>query len=335
MSGGFGGYRPSGTYAANYHGVSRMPVHTGGYPQGTGHGRVTPAGKAGPGRVVTGRTSPNGKGTTGRQTKQRTQGRTDSARNSNAGRVVNRRKTDAGRVAKGSRRAAGRRSRDARLARRNPRLTAAERATLARIYRRLAAVIENRLLLNALNRLAAGVLLTPAEVGCVRQYLTSSDCALSEDEVALVEEGLAGVEEVTSAEETIDDQAADDADEDGQDDVQYWRYLKVKNDTDERVTLWVQYRTLDEQDGWAWYPADPTQSRQAKRFVLEPGEETYLDDRGSYLGASRVRIWAKAADGDEWLEFKGHDLWLVEEVDDEGEHHYLADEPETYTFTIR
>jgi hypothetical protein len=116
--------------------------------------------------------------------------------------------------------------------------------------------------------------------------------------------------------------------------LQYECKLKVKNDTRERVTIWVQHRTRDDDGAWTWLPANP-QSRKAVSYELAPGEETYLARGDEPMTASRVRLWARSAGGESWLDYKSEDLWLIEEVDANGEHAYAAGEIDTYTFTLR
>jgi hypothetical protein len=110
------------------------------------------------------------------------------------------------------------------------------------------------------------------------------------------------------------------------------RLLQVKNSTGEKVRLWVQYRTLNSDGSWSWYPSAPG-GDDAVAFELEPGEETYLNDDDWTLKAARVRIWAESDSGNEWLDYKDDDLWLVEEQPD-GYRYYYADDMETFTFTI-
>jgi hypothetical protein len=115
--------------------------------------------------------------------------------------------------------------------------------------------------------------------------------------------------------------------------VQTRRYLRVKNDTQERLTVYVQYRTLTTKDRWAWFPVDPEQSEKAAVYVFEPGEEADLSHEDWRVNASRVRIWAVTEEGTAWLENKEEDLWLVPEID-EARHQYLAPTMETYTVTF-
>jgi hypothetical protein len=108
------------------------------------------------------------------------------------------------------------------------------------------------------------------------------------------------------------------------------RYLKVKNDTGEKLTVWVRYRTQTVRDEWKWYPAGD----EALCYELAPGQETYLSHEGWRVNASRVRIWAQTASGEQMDEYKDKDLWLVPEEDDDGEHTYLAAHLEDFTFTF-
>ena len=67
------------------------------------------------------------------------------------------------------------------------------------------------------------------------------------------------------------------------------------------------------------------------RFDLKPGQETYLEDEGWTINASRVRIWAVAESGKEWNDYKTKELWLVPEADKAGKHVYLAAEMGSHT----
>jgi hypothetical protein len=111
-------------------------------------------------------------------------------------------------------------------------------------------------------------------------------------------------------------------------------YLCVKNDTEEKLTVYVQYRTLTDKDEWQWFPADPGKSDEAVAYELDPGEEAGLRHEGWSVNASRVRIWAVAVEsGSEWLDNKDEDLWLVPDGGG-GERYYLAPRMESYTVTF-
>lgn len=116
--------------------------------------------------------------------------------------------------------------------------------------------------------------------------------------------------------------------------VQYLRQLRVVNNSGEKVTVYVQYCTLDNKDKESWLPADPRKTLDAAAFTLEPGQAKLLKHDNEVISANRVRIWAASATGS-WKEFRDRDLWLVPEKDEKGEHYYTAEQIQTSTVTIR
>jgi hypothetical protein len=116
--------------------------------------------------------------------------------------------------------------------------------------------------------------------------------------------------------------------------MQTERFLKIRNDSGVKLTVFVHHRTYTSEGSWAWYPADPSQSDQALSFEIEPGAETYLQNAGFTIHASRVRLWATSDTGNQWLDAKNTDLWLVPEVDGSGTHTYQAPEMESFTYTF-
>jgi hypothetical protein len=110
------------------------------------------------------------------------------------------------------------------------------------------------------------------------------------------------------------------------------RYLRVKNDTGAKLTVYVQYQTLSQSKGWTWYPVVPGSEPRAVAYVFAPGQEADLRHEDWPVNANRVRIWARSASGEEFVEYRDEDLWLVDESD--GERVYYADEAETFTFTF-
>ena len=110
------------------------------------------------------------------------------------------------------------------------------------------------------------------------------------------------------------------------------RFLKVKNDTDAPMKVFVQFRGLDDKK-WVWVPADPNDSKDALVYDLKAGQEMFLEHKGSKLSASRVRIWG-VAEAQNWFDFRDQDLWVVPEMDQRGEHRYLATEMKTFTFVF-
>jgi hypothetical protein len=112
------------------------------------------------------------------------------------------------------------------------------------------------------------------------------------------------------------------------------RFLEVANDTNETMTVYLQYRSA-RNGSFAWAPADPRGSKQAVSFKLEPGQRTQISHDGELVRASKVRIWADGANGGRWNQYQSSDLWLVPETNDAGQHVYQAADMETKSFAIR
>jgi hypothetical protein len=110
-------------------------------------------------------------------------------------------------------------------------------------------------------------------------------------------------------------------------------YLRVKNGTKEKLTVYLQYRTVTSANKFAWAPADPNDSDKALVYKLDPGEETSLGTKGERICASRVRIWAATESGMSWLDNKEEDLWLVPLADD-NTYCYYAPQMEAYTVSF-
>jgi hypothetical protein len=121
----------------------------------------------------------------------------------------------------------------------------------------------------------------------------------------------------------------------GEEVVHTTRYFKLKNNTTEKLTVYLQYRTVNDEEAWLWLPGDPDAAdADALVFELEPGEETYLEDDEWTINASRVRFWAVSATGVEWNKYQSEDLWLVPEMDAEGTHVYTAKEMGTFRYVF-
>lgn len=110
------------------------------------------------------------------------------------------------------------------------------------------------------------------------------------------------------------------------------RFLKVKNESDEAMKVFVQFRGLDDKK-WTWIPADPTESKDALVYDLKPGQEMYLIHKGQKVSGSRVRVWG-VSEKSSWLDYRDQDLWVVPEMDARGEHRYQATEMRTFTFVF-
>lgn len=112
------------------------------------------------------------------------------------------------------------------------------------------------------------------------------------------------------------------------------RFLEVANESNETMTVYVQYRSA-RNGSFAWAPADPRSSKQAVSFKLEPGQKTQISHDGELVRASKVRIWADGANGGRWNQYQSRDLWLVPETNDLGQHVYQSADMETKSFAIR
>jgi hypothetical protein len=110
------------------------------------------------------------------------------------------------------------------------------------------------------------------------------------------------------------------------------RMLKLKNEADVPVKVFLQYRELVGKK-WQWLPADPSESADAVSYDLKPGQEMVAEHQGKKVAASRVRIWV-ASEKAQWNDYKDTDLWLVPEMDAQGQHRYLATEMKTFTFVV-
>jgi hypothetical protein len=112
------------------------------------------------------------------------------------------------------------------------------------------------------------------------------------------------------------------------------RILEVANETKETVTVYVQYRSA-KNGNFTWAPADPSSSKQAVAFKLEPGQRTQISYEDAVVRASKVRIWAEGANGGRWNQHQSRDFWLVPESNDQGQHVYQAPNMEISTYVIR
>jgi hypothetical protein len=94
--------------------------------------------------------------------------------------------------------------------------------------------------------------------------------------------------------------------------VQYERFLKVKNDTKEKVRFFVLYHTQVGDGKSTWVPAEPGEPAKVYSVEVAPGQSFDLvDDENRPISADRVRIWA-ASPTRQWLDNQDADLWLVQ-----------------------
>lgn len=111
------------------------------------------------------------------------------------------------------------------------------------------------------------------------------------------------------------------------------RYLRVTNGTAEKLTVYVQVKSQDENDEWAWYPSEPGNDDMLV-YELEPGQVLELTDGDWQVNGSRARIWAESK-ARQYTAYRDQDLWLVPETNDEGVHGYFADDMQTADVVIR
>jgi hypothetical protein len=113
------------------------------------------------------------------------------------------------------------------------------------------------------------------------------------------------------------------------------RYLRIQNDTGEKLKIFIQYRTRTDKDEWSWFPSAPAEGTDdVISYDFDPGMVADLTDNDWRLNASQVRVWAVSDSGQKWLDFKDADLVLVPEKNDKGEPLYMAPEMQTYLFSF-
>lgn len=209
----------------------------------------------------------------------------------------------------------------------NLNFTTVQVKTVGGLITRLGGGITSPLLLGGLNNLANNVPLSAGQVGAVNAFLEDPANGLTAGEQDVLEQGVA----VSTS--PGDDEAAAAVDTSLPEQVE--RFLRVKNDTGQKLRVRIQYRGLNaDKTGYEWLPADPAKSTRGLVYEFDPGETTYLALPAGRIKATRVRLWAVAANGEEWADYKTQDLWLVDETDAEGQHVYHAEEVETYDFTF-
>ena len=109
------------------------------------------------------------------------------------------------------------------------------------------------------------------------------------------------------------------------------RFLRIKNDSGEKLTVFLQVRTRNDRGEWVWSPEAPGSKAKVMTFDLEAGKT--LDLTGK-VSASRVRLWARS-ESSSFMDYANQDLWLVPETTNSGEHRYQASQMQTYTFTMK
>lgn len=121
-------------------------------------------------------------------------------------------------------------------------------------------------------------------------------------------------------------------DDDKNDQIFYRKNLSVRNQTNERITVFLQFRTFNPMlKKWEWQPSVPA-SGQAVAFDIEPGEEKLLETVDRKIVASYVRIWA-TSENMMWNNFRNNDFYLVP-MSENGVREYKAFKLETFTYVF-
>lgn len=109
------------------------------------------------------------------------------------------------------------------------------------------------------------------------------------------------------------------------------RFLKIRNDSGEKLTIFLQVRTRNDRGQFIWSPSQPGSQAKAMSFEVDAGQVLDLTGR---VSASRVRLWAKS-ESSSFMDYANQDLWLVPETENNGEHRYRSSQMQTYTFTMK
>lgn len=121
-------------------------------------------------------------------------------------------------------------------------------------------------------------------------------------------------------------------DDDKTDQVFYRKSLSVRNQSSEKITVFLQFRAFNPTiRKWEWLPSLPT-SGQAVAFEIEPGEEKLLETVDRKVVASYVRIWA-TSENMMWNNFRNNDFFLVP-LSENGVREYKAFKLETLTYVF-
>jgi hypothetical protein len=201
----------------------------------------------------------------------------------------------------------------------------------------LAGKITSAVLSAALTNLANGIDPGAAGLGALDDCIGQDDCPFDASEQGVIRECMSAWETPIAGGDAVEGGDAGESGDSAQaDESMPWqnaRYLRLKNDTSEKLTIYVQVRT-EVNNAFTWLPADPETSKRALVFELQPGEDGYLPHDGDNINGCRVRLWAKSASGLEWTDYKDEDLWLVPECNDKGERFYYTSGMETLSYSF-
>jgi hypothetical protein len=118
----------------------------------------------------------------------------------------------------------------------------------------------------------------------------------------------------------------------------YCRFLRVTNETDDTVTVFLKYRAKDPDSGdWVWVPSSPEDDPDdALTYDLEPGETIDLTDpdaENERICTTGIRFWAES-DDTEYTIWKDRTLWVVPK-DASRQRRYRSPVVQTFEFSIR
>ncbi len=110
---------------------------------------------------------------------------------------------------------------------------------------------------------------------------------------------------------------------------EFRRYLVLRNDTKQTLTVYLLYRTKTTQGRFEWFPHAPGNGNQPLVYTLEPGEVTRLRDGDFVINAHSVRVYVRGKEGviDRYW---NQDLLLAPE-----EGYLTAGELEEFTYTFQ
>lgn len=105
------------------------------------------------------------------------------------------------------------------------------------------------------------------------------------------------------------------------------KYIRVVNETSEKLKVYMKYYTYTTDKEWKWFPTSPDKAGAAS-YTFEPGESAILYHQEWKVNGNRFRIWAEAG-GRTWPEFRDKDFAPVPEGG------YLTSDEDYDTATFR
>jgi hypothetical protein len=110
--------------------------------------------------------------------------------------------------------------------------------------------------------------------------------------------------------------------------LQLRRYLKVVNNTNEELRIFLQYETYTDKGEWKWFPGHGNSAANIY-WDFAAGNGNYLLHDNWKVNARRMRIWAVGKQsGKRWEKYLNDDCWLIPE------NGYRSQSMGTFTFTF-